>query len=428
MARFPKTLELTTFTGLNNVLSPERTPSSFLKVAENIDIDKSGGIHKRPGYTLKLAGNFHSLWGEGYNFFAVKDGNLVRIHEDFSTEVLISYTSKERISYSSVDGSSDVYFTSKAMSGIITGNSVVPFGYTSPNPPTITEVTGSTRLSAGTYQVSLTYVDSNNVESGSAIGQMIGIQEGSAIVLNNIQPSDSHEIIGVRIYCSTPNGEVQYLLGQIPVNTTTYTITSVHSEGVTPLKSFNMYPAPNGEIVRYFKGRMWIADGNLLWYSSPFSLGWFNVAHDFFQFEQDITELMPIEEGIFVGTKRGLYLLVGTDPSKMKLVLKEPVEVVRNTAEKVSGAYITIENAPTGYRWLVTTDKGIFVCSNSGTVLNKTVENISLPKADKGVSTFIQQDGINRYLTLLEEKKPSNNAATSDIVTAVVIRNGVALT
>jgi hypothetical protein len=425
MPRFPKTVEVTAFVGLNNVLPPERTPNQFLKTAENVDIDKSGGVHKRPGYSLKIAGNFHSIWGEGYNFFAVKDGYLVRIKDDYTVENLIEYPYKDRISYSSIEGSYDVYFTSPKMCGIIEGNTVKPLGYEAPNPPTVTEVTSNTRLTAGLYQVSLTYVDGNNLESGAKLGQKVSIQDGSSIVLTDIKPSTDSEIQSIRIYCSTPNGETQYLLGQVPVNTTTYTITSVHSEGVTPLKSFNMFPAPKGDIIRYFKGRLWIAQGNVLWYSSPFSLGWFSLAHDFFQFEHEITELMPVEEGIWIGTEKGLNYLSGKEPEKMNLSLKEPVSVVRNTGERVAGIYNGEETPVPGYQWLVTTDKGVFVCFNNGVAVNKTETNVAFPKADKGVSTFIKKDGINRYLTLLQEKEPSNNTAATDIVTATVIRNGV---
>ena len=79
MPNHPKTVELNVFNGLNNVLPPERTDPKYLKEALNIDIDKSGGIRKRKGYTKKIDGDFHSIWSTHANdrCFAVKDGNLI---------------------------------------------------------------------------------------------------------------------------------------------------------------------------------------------------------------------------------------------------------------------------------------------------------------------------------------------------------------
>ena len=428
MPIFPKTVEVTTFNGLNNVLPPERTPLAYLKVAENVDIDKSGGIHKRPGYTKKISGNFHSLWGEGDSLLTVKDGDLVRVADDFSVVTLKTLQSNEEVFFSSVDGSKDIYFVSPGGDcGHIVDDVVHPFGISRPNSPSLSEVVSNSQLTSGKYQVALTYVDSERSESGSGVAISLSIQDGSAITVSDVRASAEVGIVGINIYCSPPNGDVLYKIDQIPNVNVTYTITEVHSVGVTPLKSFNMSPAPYGDTLSYYKGRFYVSEGNILWYSSPFSLKWFNKQSDFFVFESAITEVMPVDDGIWVGTETGLYYLRGNAPEKMTLNLLESVSIVKGTGEKIMGAYLFIENTPLGYKWLVTSDKGVFVCFNNGITLNLTEANVVFPQANRGASTFIQKDGINRYLTLLEEKKPSNNASASDIVTATVIRNGIAI-
>lgn len=428
MAKYPKTVEVTSFAGLNNVLPPERTPNEFLKVAENIDIDKSGGIHKRPGYSLKLSGNFHSLWGDRNNFFAVKDGYLVRIRDDYTTVNLIPYVGRDRVSFTSIDTSSDVFFTSKNYTGHIIGDTVRSFGYQAPPAtPHLVELTGSGSMDAGRYQVVTTYSDMNGEESGAGVASIIDIQAGSSIKLPNITPSPDNSVSTVNIYASMPNGDILYKVAATSNVTGSYIVSEVNNQGVTPLKSFNISPAPYGAIIRYYRGRVYVADDNVLWFSSPFSLSWFNQQTDFFQFEQPIKEVMPVENGIWVGTTDGLYYLGGKEPDEMKINLVEPVKVIPGTGERIVGAYLFIENTPIGYKWLVTTDKGVFVCFNNGIALNMTETNVAFPDSNKGVSSFIQKDGINRYLTLLEEKEPSNNTAATDIVTATVIRNGIVI-
>ncbi|MBT8448160.1 MAG: hypothetical protein KJO69_00625, partial [Gammaproteobacteria bacterium] len=120
MPKHPKTVELTSWKGLNNVLPPERTPQDYLKEATDVDIDKSGGIRKRKGYTQKIAGAFHSLWSEGNDCIAVKDGSLVRIRNDYSTVDLGKTIGDERLSYAKYDGA--VYYTSPTHKGIIEGD------------------------------------------------------------------------------------------------------------------------------------------------------------------------------------------------------------------------------------------------------------------------------------------------------------------
>ena len=430
MPSFPKTVELTSFAGgLNNVLPPIRTPNEFLKTAENIDIDKAGGIHKRPGYKLKISGAIHSLWSDESQMLMVKDSDLIRVNPSTFHETLLKAdVGSSPISFTNIVDSTDVFFTSEALSGRISGDNVEEVGYLAPTPPFLVEGLSGSPMTMGRYQVALTYVDAQGVESGSRVATQIDIQDGSLIHLSNIAASTQEGIEYINIYCSMPNGNILYLVRTVLHTTTDATISSVHSEGVTPLKSFNMSPAPKGEIIEYYRGRLYIAQDNVLWYSSPHSFHWYNLQSDFFQFERNITSVMPVENGIWVGTDQGLFYLGGKSPDEMKLNRVESIQVVRGTSTKIMGGYLFIENTPIGYKWLVTTEKGVFVCFNNGIALSLTETNVVFPKSDKGASTFIQEDGINRYLTLLEgEKTPRNNVGASDIVTATVIRNGIVI-
>lgn len=422
MPKHPKTVELTEFKGLNNVLSPERTPADYLKEATDVDIDKTGGIRKRKGYSLQVAGSFHSLWADGGDCFAVKDGDLVRIRSDYSTSTLVSNVGDGKICFEKYDGA--VYYTSAGYKGIIEGDDVVPFGIDSPNPrPTLSS--GAGVLTKGTYQVALTYVTGDGRESGAGLGQVVEVPANTGIDISNIPSSPDSRVVTTRIYCSTPNGEVLYLVEEIPHGTTSWSIADVHA-ATTPLKSFNVYPAPTGHIIRESHGYMFIAQDNILWYSEPFAPEWWKPHANFMVFEDRIRAVMPTEGGMWVAAD-ALYYLSGRTPSEMKKKEVEPVTAVEGSDVKIVGAYIFIENTPIGYKWLVTTDKGIFVCFNDGIALNMTEKNVAFPEADEGTAMFVQEDGINRYMSLLKEKRDSENTAVGDQVTATIIRNGVVI-
>lgn len=421
MAKHPQTVSLKGWSGVNNVLRPERVDPKYLTKALNVDIDKSGGLKKRLGYSLLDSGDYHSLWSEGSNCFAVKGTDLVRIKDDQSVEVLKSNVTSS-LSFAEFEGTP--YFTGEGQSGIISGSEVREWGIQPPNPrPTLTATTGG--MTGGIYQIVLTYVRDDGTESGAGLATSIVLGTSSGITVSGIPTSTDSTVDKVNIYVSTPDGEVLYLDRDYPNGTSSITITSV-TNGVLPLPSFNMSPPPKGQIVREAHGRAFVAQDNVLWFSEPYSYHWFNFHKNFFVLPSRIVAVMPVEGGIWVAADR-LYYLSGKDTDKMRIELKEPVAAVPGTDVRIPGAYIFIENTPIGYKWLLTTDKGVYICFNDGIALNMTEKNHAFPEADSGAAVFVQRDGINRYLTILDQNKESNNTAVGDLTTASIIRNGVTL-
>ena len=423
MPSHPKTVTLSSFSGLNNILPPERTDPKYLKTAMNVDIDRSGGIRKRKGFQQVLDGSFHSLWSKGNDCYAVRNGDLIRINSDYSTDTLLSSVGEYRLTYEGLEGKT--YFTSKGPKGVIDDGSIRSFGIPAPNPqPVLTRSSGL--LTKGIYQVSITYVASDGRESGTGLAQSIEVSKNSSIQLTNIPVSVDPTVTKVRIYCSTPNGMVLYLVEEILHNVSSFKIMDVHG-GMTPLRSFNVYDAPNGSILREAHGRLWIAQDDILWYSEPYAYEWWKPHSNFISFSSPIRAVMPTEGGIWVATDT-LNYLSGKNPAEMKLKEVEPVKAVRGSDVKIVGAYIFIENTPIGYKWLITTDRGIFVCFNDGIALNLTEKNVAFPEADEGTAMFVQEDGINRYVAVLKEKHDSQNTVVGDMVTSTIIRNGVVIT
>lgn len=421
MPKHPATTSLDGFAGINNVLRPERTDPKYLKGALNVDIDKSGGIHKRLGYDLVTSGDFHSLWSDGNDCFAVMDDDLIRINRDLSTTVLQSNI----ISELTFDRADDlIFFTGIGVNGVISEDTVYPWGITEPNPkPTLVATSGG--LTAGRYQVALTYVRSNGLESGSSLAQYIDLPDNSGITISNIPTSVDPLVTQVRIYTSTPDGTILYYYRDITNGTTSFTVATTNT-AMLPLVSFNKSPAPKGQIAKLAHNRMFIADGSTLWFSDPYSYHWFDYQASYFEFNAPITGLMPVEGGLWVAADR-LYYLIGKNALEMRMEMKEPVAMVQGTSVKIPGAYIFIENTPIGYKWLITTDKGIYILFNDGIALNMTEKNYSFPEADSGAGVFVQDEGINRYLSILKTKRDSDNTAVGDQVSATIIRNGVVL-
>ena len=417
-----KSQVMNTFKGINNVLPADKSLEGYLKELVNLDIDKSNNLTKRKGFTSTDVASYHSLWSDGLSMFAVRNGDLVQIKIDSSYTTLVSSIGDSKVSFEYIDGT--YYYTSKSHNGKIRNGSVVPWGITPPNLQLdLTETTGT--LDAGSYQVSYTYETADGRESGSNIATVIEVNSASGITVNNIQQSSNSEVTLVNLYITQTNGDMFYRIGQMPNGTTSATITAMN--GDRPLETFNLWDAPKGSIVRWAHGRLYIAQGNIVWWSQPYQYDLFNIKDDYGYFDEEVTSLCPTPGGLWVSSDK-IYYVSGKDPSNAKLTEKELAQVVRGSEVKFSGAYIFIENTPLGYKWLVTTDRGIFVLFNDGVILNISEQNISMPKAFDAAAGFIQEDGINRYVSLLREKEGSNNTAIGDMVTSTIVRNGITIT
>ena len=285
MPRHPKGVNITGFKGLNNVGSPDNTAEQFLKKANNINIDKTGNIAKRKGYQKVIDGKFTSLWASenGLGCYAIFNNNLVRIYEDYSTEVLSSGITDDPVSFEEIDGI--IYYSSNSTNGIISYGTRREWGiernWLSPN---LTRTTGS--LDNGYYQVNFTWVYSDGRESGCSRSSIISVQDNSGILVEI--PTAPQGAIYARIYCSTQNGNTLYFHGTATPSST-YLIDDAFAL-VDPLRFFNIDKAPLGSIVKYYRGRIYVASGNILWYSEPFQYEQFRLDSNYFEFPEDIRE------------------------------------------------------------------------------------------------------------------------------------------
>lgn len=423
MPRHNPTTTLQSFKGINNVLQPRNTTPDYLKKAVNIDIDKLGNLVKRKGYQQVATGVFHSLWSNETRdrVYAVRDGDLVKVMPDYSFLLIRASVGSKELSYTQVDNR--VYYCSSDYTGCINQDEEwEPWGINIPNiGGTLTATAGS--LPEGVYHLHLTFQTADGVESGALLANQITLTNNSGITITNFPSSIDSNVVSIGIYVSMMNSEEAYYVGSVPLGTTTYTITS-YFNGARKLSGFGMYPAPRGHITRYLNGRIYTAVDNIVYYSESFTYGWWNTAESYYYFEEKITAIMPVEDGLWISSDK-LYYISGKDPRKARRQEKEPVKVVPGTDVKVPGPYIFIENTPAGYKWLCTTNKGVFILYNDGLPLNMTERNVSLPIATEGVGSFIQEDGINRYVSLLKKKEGSQNTSIGDMATATIIRNGV---
>jgi hypothetical protein len=425
MPMHPKVVTFEQWKGINTTNSPQTTPQGYLKSAINMDLDKTGNLQKRKGYTLLTSGNISGLWAStsGLGCYGVVDGELVQIYSDYSfSSPLLTLPSGSSLSFEEVDDK--IYFCNKDYNGIISNGLLKSWGITKTQGTlALSPTTGN--LDAGTYQINHTFVNIDGIESGCSEAQVITLpasSSGITITLSNvIDPSIAY----ARIYCSTQDGRVLYYSG-ICLPNSSFTVSSA-SNLSNPLRTFNLDKAPQGQIVRYHNGRLYIASENILWYSEKYQYQHFNLAENYIEFPTRIRELMPLESGIWIGSDK-LYFLSGTDPKQFTRITKDVAEVVEGTGTKVPGIYSIQPMMPSEYYWLVTTNLGIYALKEQGALVNQTLPNVELENSNSGNGLLLRTNGMNQYLSMLKPNSTPNNQVVGDLVETTIVRNGIIIT
>ena len=168
-----------------------------------------------------------------------------------------------------------------------------------------------------------------------------------------------------------------------------------------PTSTRQLSDPPVGTLLCAYKGRMWIAQGTVLFFSDPYSLNAFNLAHGFFPFEGDeITMVRGVKAGMFVGTDDAVWFLEGNTPASFK-----PYKAARSGAFKGTAAYVDLSDLSpkeflqnrTGEALVWTGPEGVSIGMPDGQVFHLTKDKHAQIQATDGGSCVI--DG--RYVCTL---------------------------
>ena len=415
------------FKGLNNLVPPERLKPEELATANNVDIDNSFALRLRQGSTLVAPGNYHSLWGSPTQPFGlvVKNGSLVIIYPDFSTSAPLAQNISDINPVNYVEVNGVVYWSNGIVSGAVESGKGRSWGIQPPSTPAATLAVGN--LTPGTYVYCATYLRNDGQESGNSGFNRIDVPPGATIQFQLFQPADP-TITRVRVYMTTPNGEVLYRALEVPIGTLQPVYEGQAELLTIPLRTLYMTAPPPGKYLSLASGRILFAIGNTLYYTEPFGFELCKLDENYLTYDSEITMVAPVNEGTFVATQTATYFHEGFDISKTTKVPKATYGAIPGTLAYLDAAFLP-ETGYTGKVAIWTSPQGIVTGGNQGFIKgilkNMTQNTLSLNQSDFGSAFFTQQEGINKYISLLRNtNNDSQNAFFGDQVTAQVVRNG----
>lgn len=381
-----KPVSIQGFKGIRNVVPSERLDVADLTVGSNVDIDETGRVSRRKGTTkLVTTSAAHSLYANEDIALFVDGTALKKLDKDFSTVATLrsDLTAGLRMRYASVP--KRIFFSNGLQTGCWTPAGSRTWGLAVPTSlPATTSTIGE--LPAGLYSYSITYVRSDGQESGAPLSGSITLTDNTGISFTAIPVSSDTDVVKKRIYISAHDSTTLYLAIELPAGTTT-AVYRGYKEGVLPLLTQFKGPPPAGTVLEYYNSRIYIARDNVLWFTDAFNYELVDYRKNFIQFDDKITTIAAVEDGLFVGTESETIFLGGNSAEQLSATQVAAYGTVPGTETTLDGSRYAKGDAQGSVKgWMSTT--GFCVGTSGGQMVNVSSSLYSAAQAKEGASLY----------------------------------------
>ena len=324
------------FTGINNVVRPERMGKHELAVATNVDIGNTGELVRRDGYKVVDSCCHKNLWQASGYLLATVGHDLTAIDPDGARRVVApALGSTDRVHYCNLPSGATAY-SNGLIAGITDGRVSKAWAIAAPH-----DVGGTVdmpgQMDAGQYLYAVSYTRlCDGLEGPAVMGPALNVQQGG-ILFMGLPVLEGHSI---NVYLSGCGGEELFLAGTTLGDGLCFT---AHSHTLqVPARTLGLAPMPVGIYVAFWRGRVLVAQDNVLWASFPNAGHLCDVRRDFTQFASLITLVQPVDDGIYVGTTQELVFLAGTEFDKLAYMKRMSGFVVPGSGVAAPGEKIKL--------------------------------------------------------------------------------------
>lgn len=385
--------------GVNNRQEDYALPPNTLRNAINVDIDSAGRVKRRVGYQKVFSGV--SLRG-GYScpagVFFVEAGSLMQLLDNNTSVAVLAGVTGDEFAYEFFDGVlyfSDGTITSKVVAGVASA-----WGQQVPAAPTLGFTSGS--LPPGEYTVAITTIDSSGMESGASDPVQLVLASTGGIRVGGFLPG-----VDTRVYMTTPGGAVLFEAGATTAGV--LFVTSAGYDDGHPATTQFMIPPPAGRIIREFNGRMYVAAGDVVWYTEPYSTDLVKRLSGFFQFTAPVTVVEPVEGGLWIVSDRAEFFR-GTGPEDFKPETRLEYGAVYGTSRLINRTKDVV--------WY--SEKGIVMGTKDGQAVNMQEKHVAPESGVSGAMLVREKDGMRQAIVSVKDPSVSPLASTSFLEMEVI--------
>lgn len=172
-----------------------------------------------------------------------------------------------------------------------------------------------------------------------------------------------------------------------------------------------------------YQSRIFLANGKVLWFTEPFLFNYVNKTKAFYQYEDEITAIGAVTNGLYVGTKSGLYFQTG-ETGKMERVRVSGARVLERSIVPVDPDVIAAAKQVQSKNALMCmTSDGIMALMDNGVTFNLTQDRFVFPISIGVAALYRQQDGVNQVVFVTDSGgAPSSSARIGDYADAEIRR------
>jgi len=156
-------------------------------------------------------------------------------------------------------------------------------------------------------------------------------------------------------------------------------------------------PLPPGQRIAYYRGRLYVAKGSVLYISDALS-DHYDVRSGYRAFENDITMLIPVDNGLYVADGR-TWFVPGTEPEEFQKMMVYDADVIPFTDKNINGE--NIGDGSVGKMAIWVASDGICLGDNNGQVKNLTRVRYAMSTHGEGGAAVRKEDGLTHYITTL---------------------------
>ena len=379
------------FTGINNVIPAHRLGKTDLLVASNVDIGRTGEITRRGGYAEVSDQCHKNLWQADGFMLATCGAVLTAIHPSGARHVIHPALGHDRVWYCNLPDGRTTY-TNGLIHGVTDGLTNQERSIT---PPESLGAPGMAfgQLDHGQYRYHLTFRRADGVESSAVSSGPIMVSHGG-LRLDGLPVRIGHSL---QVYLSGKDGEGAYLAGVHLGGS--FEFGGANATLVLPCRTLGDRPFPVGTFTGFWRGRVVVAQDNVLWASRP------NAPHlsdwrDFKQLPSRITAVQPVDDGIYVGTEKDLVFLSGTTWDQLAFVPTKRGPVVPGSGVQAPGDRLKLgDGAGAGTAMLCIAGGEIVAGFSGGQTSNLTAERYRTT-AKEVCATWREVDGVPQYLAV----------------------------
>lgn len=386
----------TNFKGLRNNVAAGEFDLEDLEVAQNVEINDKNIIQRRKGFAAtSIVSACHSLWSGAGVCLLASGTSLLRVSPGYSTTVLRSdLTPNAPVSYYAIGDR--VYYSNGQQTGVVEAGRARSWGLPVPGRIAATATSGNYR--AGRYQFALTFQRNDGQESGASVAGVLELSAPGGFRFTNLPVSSDPDVAAKTLYLTAWQGERLYAVAQMSNATTSIELVDDTQNLTFALQTQHLSPAPAGQIVSNYNGRMVVASGSTLHMSRPYSPELFD-RREVIQFESRIGAVAPVNGGVFVGTEQQIVFLEGSDLSEVSYRVRADYGVVPGTLVRLPSD--SIGQGADGVAYIVASRDGVCALADGGGFKNLTQERFSYPPTAAGAGMFRRHRGMQQYVAVL---------------------------